>query len=162
MIKCKPVQTAELQPPHACDLCEVCSWACHSNLGQCEYWWQGTEEGSLPCIVLFGNARLQRISITQLSLILKAQSYLLFLASLAVRGTGNKWGPSLTQCTRLRGICCVSTGRCPQTGFKLLHKGKKVLPGEQLRVQLCLHWWDHSFAGATWLCKPKPKLIHSY
>lgn len=90
VIKCKPVQTAELQPPHVCDLCEVCSWACHSNLGQCEYWWQGTAEGSLPCIVLFGNARLQRISITQLSMILKAKSHLLLLVLLALRGTGNK------------------------------------------------------------------------
>lgn len=89
VIQCKPVQTAELQSPHACHLCEVCSWACHSNLGQCEYWWQGTEEGILPCIVLFGNAQLQRISITQLSLILKVQSYLLLLVPLAARGTGN-------------------------------------------------------------------------
>lgn len=85
--KCKPVQTAELQPPRACDLCEVCSQACHSNLGQCEYWWQGREEASLPCTVLFGNAQLQRISITQLSLILKVQSHLLLLVPLA----GGDW-----------------------------------------------------------------------
>lgn len=51
VIKCKPVQTAELQPPHVCDLCEVCSWAFHSNLGQCEYCWQGREKGSLPSTV---------------------------------------------------------------------------------------------------------------
>lgn len=34
-----------------------------------------------------------------------------------------------------------------------------ALRGDQLCLQ---HWWDHSFAGATWLCKPQPKLKHSY